>query len=252
MGNITAWFSVPVPRNTIKQKHEQIHINMSKYWHMQQCRSISRASVCSCLMPQTHFSCCLPKHDYRPHRASHFGSSMQRIDQPRKIQVIPSGSSESLQSLVHVVYVGKVSQVASLDSKGFWLKMLNTETLKRHFLPTYMKFVSTFNVSFELDFSSDIQMLPNEMKQSDQLIRALQKQSLTKCIHQSFNAAKTVTIKQCRVIKTMHQKVQEFQKGLSKLLQSADLFVLTYRFKLCWGFNPCIIQTAAGTHCSWF
>lgn len=47
-----------------------------------------------------------------------------------------------------------------------------------------------------LDFSSDIQIIPNEIKQSDQLIRALQKQSLTKCIHQTFNAAKTVKIKQ--------------------------------------------------------
>lgn len=48
-----------------------------------------------------------------------------------------------------------------------------------------------------LDFSSDIQIIPNEIKQSDQLICAfMQKQSLTKCIHQSFNAAKTVKIKQ--------------------------------------------------------
>lgn len=40
------------------RKNGQIHINMSTYWHMQQCKSTSWLSLCSCTMLQpTHCSC---------------------------------------------------------------------------------------------------------------------------------------------------------------------------------------------------
>ena len=43
---------------TLVEKNEQIHINMSTYWHMQQCKSRSWLSLCSYTMLQlTHYSC---------------------------------------------------------------------------------------------------------------------------------------------------------------------------------------------------
>lgn len=189
---------------------------MSEYWHMQQCRSISKQSVCSCLMPQTtHFSCCLPKPDY----PSTPTVSLWIID-------AEDWSAQKNTSYTKCI-IWKFAKLGSRSlcgkkclklphstQKGFDSRC---QTLKhRSFMsyPLVWIFVLTFNVSFEFGFF----FWHPDYTKWDKTVW-----SVNLCIH-----AKTISnqvhpsviqcckdckdqAKRCRVIKTMHQKT-EFHK----------------------------------------